>query len=88
MPMYKPEAGMRKVSVAEARAKFRHLLDEVEAGGQVAVFRRGKEVARLVPAPTARRRRLPSMAAFRKTIHIKGEPMSATVIRMRREARY
>jgi prevent-host-death family protein len=79
---------MRRVSVAEARQTLRELLDAVAAGGEVALLRRGKEIARLVPPPPARRRRPPSLAAFRRTIQIKGEPMSATVIRMRREARY
>jgi prevent-host-death family protein len=78
---------MHRVSVAEARQKFRALLDEVASGGEVAILRRGKEVARIVPAPSGVRR-LPSLAAFRKSIKIKGEPMSATVIRMRREERF
>ena len=78
---------MRRVSVAEARQKFRALLDEVARGGEIAVLRRGKEVARIVP-PGRGARRLPSLAAFRRAIKIKGEPMSATVIRMRREERF
>ena len=79
---------MRRVSVAEARQRFRALLDEVAAGGEIALLRRGREIARLVPPPSGRRRLPPSLAEFRRTIKIKGEPMSATVIRMRREARY
>ena len=78
---------MRQVSVAEARQKFRALLDEVASGGEVVVLRRGKEIARIVP-PRSGARRLPSLAAFRKTIKVKGEPLSATVTRMRREERF
>jgi prevent-host-death family protein len=78
---------MRKVSVAEARQKLRALLDEVAAGKQVAVLRRGKEVARLVP-PRTSRRKLPDLGAFRRSVRLKGEPLSATVIRARREERY
>ncbi len=78
---------MQRVSVAEARQKLRTLLDEVAAGKQVAVLRRGKEVARLVP-PRASKRKLPDLGGFRRSIRVKGEPLSATVIRARREARY
>ena len=78
---------MKKVSVAEARQKFKALLDEVATGKEIAVLRRGKEVARLVPAPV-RRRRLPSRESFRKSIALKGEPMSEAVIRARREERF
>ena len=42
-------AVMKSVSVVEAKAHFSALLAEVEAGGQVAVMRHGKVVARLVP---------------------------------------
>ncbi len=40
---------VKSVSVAEVRAHFSALLAEVEAGGQVAIMRHGKVVARLVP---------------------------------------
>lgn len=79
---------MRKVSVVEARQKLRILLDEVEAGSQVAVLRRGKEVARIVPPPRARRQRLPPLRAFRASIAVKGAPLSRTVLRARRAERY
>ena len=39
-------------SVAEAKARLSALLDEVEAGGHVAITRRGRLVAQLVPAPS------------------------------------
>ena len=78
---------MRKVSVAEARENLRSLLDEVAAGKQVAVLRRGKEVARLVP-PKTRKRRLPSLSDFRRSITVRGESMSATVISARRAESY
>jgi prevent-host-death family protein len=79
---------MRKVSVAEARQKLRLLLDEVESGKQVALLRRGREVARIVPAPAEKRRRLPPLKAFRSSIAAAGEPLSRTVIRGRRSERY
>ena len=78
---------MKTVSVAEARRRFKALLDEVSSGHPVSVVRRGHEVARLVP-PKPKRLRLPDLGSFRASIRIKGEPMSRTVIRARRAARY
>jgi prevent-host-death family protein len=78
---------MTTVSVAEARRNFRALLDQVAAGHEVSVVRRGREVARLVP-PKRSRRRLPSLGSFRASIRVTGEPVSRTVIRARRAARY
>jgi len=78
---------VKKVGVVEARQRLRTLLDEVAAGKEVSVLRRGKEVARLVP-PKGGRRRLPSLGAFRRSLLARGEPLSATVIRARAEGRY
>ncbi len=77
---------MRAVSVAEARRTLRALLDEVARGREVAVLRRGKEVARIIPPPE-RHRRLPSLASFRASLKPKGEPLSQAVLRTRREER-
>jgi len=78
---------MKTVSVAQARSKFKALLDEVSSGHSVSVVRRGREVARLVP-PKPKRRRLPPLGSFRASIRVSGEPASQTVIRARRHARY
>ena len=78
---------MKTVSAAEARRTFKALLDEVSSGHEVSVVRRGQEVARLVP-PKRKRQRLPDLSSFRASIRVTGEPMSRTVIRSRREARY
>jgi prevent-host-death family protein len=40
---------MRTFTVVEAKSHFSALLAEVEAGAEIAVTRRGKVVARLVP---------------------------------------
>ena len=40
---------MRDVPVFEAKNKLSALLDEVEAGTEIAITRRGRRVARLVP---------------------------------------
>jgi prevent-host-death family protein len=78
---------MKAVSVAEARRRLKTLLDEVLAGAEVSVVRRGREVARLVPLKR-RARRLPALGSFRTSIRITGEPVSETVARARREGRY
>lgn len=41
---------MHTVGVFEAKNRLTALLDEVEQGGEVLITRRGKPVARLVPA--------------------------------------
>jgi prevent-host-death family protein len=78
---------MKRVSVAEARSRFKALLDEVQSGHPVSVVRRGREVARLVP-PRRRARPLPDLRAFRASIRVTGRSVSRTVIRARRDARY
>lgn len=78
---------MKTVSVAEARRRLKALLDEVSAGHEVSVMRRGHEVARLVP-PKRKRQRLPTLRRFRASIRATGEPMSRTVVRARQRARY
>jgi prevent-host-death family protein len=78
---------MKTVSVAEARRRFKMLLDEVSAGHEVSLIRRGREIARLIP-PKRTRRRLPAQRAFRASLRVTGEPMSQAVIRARRESRF
>ena len=75
------------VSIREARENFRSLLDRVAAGEEISLLRRGKEVARLSP-PRGARRKLPSLDAFRRSISVKGSPLSEEVVRGRREERY
>ncbi len=43
---------MHMVGVFDAKNQLTALLDEVESGGEVMITRRGKPVARLVPAET------------------------------------
>jgi prevent-host-death family protein len=78
---------MKAVSVAEARRKLKALLDEVSSGQEIAVVRRGREVARLIP-PKRKVRRLPALSSFRASIRVRGEPVSRVVVRARREGRY
>jgi prevent-host-death family protein len=78
---------MKNVSVREARENLKSLLDRVASGEEVVLLRRGKEVARLVP-PKSGRRRLPSLEKLRASIALKGRPLSADVVQARREERY
>ena len=44
---------MSEIGVFEAKNKLSALLDEVEAGAEITITRRGRPVARLVPASPA-----------------------------------
>lgn len=78
---------MEQVSVKDVRNNLREYLDRAEAGEEIIVLRRGKEVARIVP-PRRESKRFPDLTEFRKSIKLKGESASETLIRMRRESRY
>ena len=76
---------MVQMSIREARAHLREILDRVAAGDSVSLTRRGREVARLVP-PARKPRRLPSMAAFRQRLLGEGfKPGGNSVVEMREE---
>ena len=78
---------MIEINAKEARSKLSSLLKYAEAGDEVVILRRGKKVARLLPSQNEGRR-LPSLKEFRASIRIKGVPMSAVVMRERKETRY
>jgi len=78
---------MAQVMIREARRNLRALIERVEAGEEIVILRRGKQVARLVP-PEREPRRFPDLTQFRASISLRGEPPSEIVIRERREARY
>jgi prevent-host-death family protein len=56
---------MREVGAFEAKSKFGQLLDCVERGEEITITRRGKEIARLVPARSAFNREAARAAARR-----------------------
>jgi prevent-host-death family protein len=56
---------MTTVGAFEAKTHFAQLLQRVERGEEIVITRRGKEVARLVPA-AAKPDREAAMAAFRR----------------------
>ena len=56
---------MKEVGAFEARSRLGRLLDRVEAGEEVAITRRGKVVARMVPPAAAFDRERARRAAAR-----------------------
>ena len=46
---------LQKVSAFEAKTKLSELLRETERGGSFVIYRRGKEIARLVPPAKEKR---------------------------------
>lgn len=79
--------GTHKVSVREARERLCRLLDQVQAGDEVVVLRRGVEVGRLV-RPERKAPPLPDLSHFRASIKIRGKPLSECVQEARRGSRY
>jgi prevent-host-death family protein len=68
---------MQRVELSEARARFSELVDRAEAGREIIITRRGREVARLVPARRVRTKSanaaaIDSIIRFSKTLKVKG----------------
>ena len=79
---------MDTVKMSEARKRLSELVRAAERGQSVSITRRGKEVARIVPADQKPFKPLPDLSAFRASIKMKGKSLSQTVIDMRAEERY
>jgi prevent-host-death family protein len=79
---------MGPVSIKEARRRLADLIRAAEHGETTVITRRGKTVARIAPADKGPAKRFPDMTEFRKSIKVRGKPMSQVVADMRREARY
>lgn len=69
---------MEKVQLFEAKARLSELVDRAEAGQETVITRRGRAVARLVPARSKNRREvdrdaiMDEIEAFAKTVKVKG----------------
>ena len=79
-----------KASVRELQHHLAEMLDRVRQGSEVAITKRGKVVARLVPANQAPENlEWPDSAARMKRLSgrskIKGQPASAIIDELRRE---
>jgi prevent-host-death family protein len=79
---------MGTVNLKEARRRLGDLVRAAERGESTAITRRGRRVARIVSArDDIDFEELPDLTDFRQSISLAGEPMSQTVIDMRREER-
>ncbi len=76
-----------EISAKEARARLSDLLKRAEKGEEVLLVRRGKKIARLVPAKKLQKT-LPSLKEFRASIRVKGQPLSMAVVRDRQKERF
>ena len=76
-----------KVRVREAREGLRRLLDQVRAGDEVVVLRRGAEVARLV-RPKRTSPPLIDLSSFRASVKLRGRPLSQDIRDARQSSRY
>jgi len=77
---------MRTAGVREARQNLSALLDEVKKGREVVITEHGRPVAKLVPPDRPRRKGVPNLAAFRRSLPILDPPLS-TLIEQEREDR-
>jgi prevent-host-death family protein len=70
---------VRTAGVREARQNLSALLDEIKKGREVIITERGRPVAKLVPVDRPRRRGVPDLAWFRRTMPVLSPPLSGTV---------
>jgi prevent-host-death family protein len=76
---------MEPIGLREARKRLADLVRAAEHGEAVVITRRGRRVARIIPdRPEKSRAGFPDLTEFRKSIKLKGKPMSRTVMEMRR----
>jgi prevent-host-death family protein len=78
---------MVRVSVTDLRRNFGHWLDRVEAGEEIVILRRGKEVARIAP-PRREPKTFPDLTEFRPSIQLRGEGPLEALLNLREECRY
>ncbi len=79
---------MDSISLSEARKRLSDLVRAAERGESVTITRRGKQVARIVPAEQKPLKPLPDLSEFRASIKIKGRSLTEELLAMRREERY
>lgn len=78
---------MNTLTVKDIRQHLSEAISNAESGEETVITRYGRPIAKLVPIETEQRR-FPDMSEFRKSIKLKGKPLSQTVIEMRNEERY
>lgn len=77
---------MLEINIKELRLQLAQIITQVEAGEEVAITRRGKVVARLMPPPAPAPKQFPDLTEFRASIKLKGEGPLATLLQLREEA--
>lgn len=75
---------MKKVQVNEVRESLAKYLSEAEQGEEIVITRHSKPVARLIAYEEKEKTGFPDLTEFRKSLKVKGKPMSEVVIDMRR----
>ena len=76
---------MRTAGVREARQNLSKLLEEVRRGAEIVITERGRPVAKLGPPDRPRRRGVPNLAAFRRTMPVLDPPLSMLIEEDRRD---
>jgi len=75
-----------EVGTKELRNRLSEILDRVERGERVIVRRRGRAPVALAPL-VSNVSQLPSLAAFRDRLRVRGRPMSDEVVAARGDER-
>ena len=70
---------MRTAGVREARQNLSVLLDEVKKGREILITEHGRPVAKLVPPDPPRKKGIPNLAAFRRSMPIFDPPLSDSI---------
>jgi antitoxin (DNA-binding transcriptional repressor) of toxin-antitoxin stability system len=78
---------MLRISVEEAANTLKTLLAQVAQGEEVVLVEQDQEVARLIP-PQSKDQWLANTKAFRSSLNVRGETLSATVIQERQGERF
>ncbi len=78
---------MLQINIKDLRAQLAQFITQVEAGEEIAIIRRGKVVARLMPPPPQTPPQFPDLTEFRASIKLKGEGPLETLLHLREEAR-
>lgn len=80
---------MRVITLADAKAHLSAVLDDVAAGQQVVVTRRGRPVARIVAEPAARKRAASAWVdELRSFVDAQPKTAGSSVVDMRDLERY
>ena len=78
---------MDTINLKEARKRLGQLVEAAERGESVVITRRGRRVARIVPAAQKKRRGLPDLTELRASLKVKGRSLTEELLAMRKEER-